>query len=699
MFEYHNNILCVQSRCLYENINIMTWSNYKKLCSRNWLQVIRRGGNGRTALVSYDSIPERFKKVIVEKFGDPKETIKQSRIKDKLVTDLKATEYFNNYTLDNGSALPEKAKLEYLANASILNALHQVINETKSVRGKVKNVWQESAKVIQNLPKHTYPHSLPKNVQSLKRKHKKYIAEGYESLIHKGFCNDNSEKINDDAKVWVISRWADRVAVCANIAQLLFEYNELAKEKGWKTLKEEKTLYNYLNKEGVKHLWYGHRHGDAASKEKFVYQHSTILPTMRDSLWYSDGTKLNYFYQYANDKGEIKVGTCQVYEVMDVYSEVFLGFHISKTEDYIAQFHAYKMAAQVSGHRPYQIGFDGQGGHKKLKSGNFLTKLSRLAIKTQPYNGKSKTIESAFGRFQAQFLKRDWFFTGQNITAKKLESKSNREFINANKKDLPTLEQIVETYIKRRTEWNNALHPKTRIPRSEMYRNSQNPNTPKIELWDMVDLFWIEREKPVTCNAYGITFQEKKEKYTYMVYQENSSLPNVEWLRNNIDKKFYIKFDPEDMSMVYLFEKDALGLRFVTEARTKVSIHRGKQEQEAFENEYLQEVKKLTDESRIAVDEKMDEMLAAQGRNAEAYGLVSPAPLGLKSKANKKKVANDIGKVLKSESNQTIFNDEDIENTEVKVINTQEDEEELVFVDQESTEMEVLKMISKTYKR
>ncbi|MCT4580805.1 MAG: Mu transposase C-terminal domain-containing protein [Flavobacteriales bacterium] len=627
-------------------------NNYRNLIRRKWLQVIRRGGNGRTALVSYDSIPERFKKVIVDKFGDPRETTKQSRIKDKLVTDLKAAEYFNNYTLDNGSALPEKAKKEYLANACVLNALHKVINETKSVRGKVKNAWIESSDAIQKLPKHTYPHTLPKNVQSLKRKHKKYIAEGYESLIHKGFCNDNSEKITEDAKVWVISRWADRVAVCANMEQLLFEYNQLAIQKGWKTLKEEKTLYNYLNKEGVKHLWYGHRHGDAVSKEKFVYQHSTILPTMRDSLWYSDGTKLNYFYL---DK-DGKVATCQVYEIMDAYSEVLLGYHISKSEDYVTQYHAYKMAVQISGHRPYQLGFDGQGGHKKLKSGNFLTKLSRLAIRTQPYNGKSKTIENAFFRFQSQFLKRDWFFTGQNITAKRQESKMNREFINANKANLPTFEEVVEIYKKRRQEWNEALHPKTRVPRLEMYNQSTNPNTSAINLWDMVDLFWVEREKPVICTAYGISFTEKKQKHTYVVYREDS-LPDVEWLRNNVDKKFHIKYDPEDMSMVYLYENTPLGLRFVSEARIKVEIHRGKQEQESWEAEYYKKVEELKKQSRLAADEKMDSLLESEGRAAHQYGLNSPSLLGLKNK--REKVANNIGKIQKEESNYIYIEEED----------------------------------------
>ena len=177
---------------------------------------------------------------------------------------------------------------------------------------------------------------------------------------------------------------------------------------------------------------------------------------MRDSLWYSDGTKLNYFYGYRDENNRYKIGTTQVYVVMDVFSEAFIGYHISPTEDYIAQYNAYRMALQTSGQKPYQITYDNQGGHKKLQAGNFLSQLAHLGIPTKPYNGKSKTIESAFGRFQMQYLKKDWYFTGQNIQAKEEESKANMEFVTANRHNLPSLDGISEAFKKRLNEWNNA---------------------------------------------------------------------------------------------------------------------------------------------------------------------------------------------------------------------------------------------------
>jgi hypothetical protein len=649
MFQYSNNsVLCVEGGALYdEQYGIMSQSNYKQL-KRRYLETVRTGGNGRTALIAFESIPEKYKQKVISLFGDPYKAVKHNQFKNYLEQDTRAIEYYNDYTLDSGEALPEKNKKEYAANAAVLNAIHTITSQNtarrKALGGSKSKIWNKIAEVIQTLPKHTYPHTLPTNVRRLKQKLADYKFNGYESLIHKGFCNKNSEKVNEEAKLWILSRWADRFNKVANVAQLFSEYNERAEVEGWKPLKEKDTIYNYLQQ--TESLWSAHRYGELKSKEKFTYHHTTKMPSMRDSLWYSDGTKLNYYY--LGDGGKIE--TCQVYEVMDAYSEVFLGYHISKTEDYEAQYYAYKMAIKTSGHKPYQIGFDNQGGHKKLEAGNFLNKVSRIAIKTQPYNGKSKTIESAFGRFQQQYLKRDWFFTGQNITSKKDESKSNLEFIIANKANLPTLEEIKATYDKRRKEWNDAPHFTTGISRMEMYLSSVNPETPEIQLWDMVDLFWITRQKPVTCNASGISFREKKAEYNYMVYTEDR-LPDIDWLVEHINKKFFIKYDPDDMSLIYLYEDSALGLRFIAAAETKVVINRGKQEQEDWESSFITQINEKNKQVRVDRYNAMETILEDFGVSAEQQGFKNPKISGIKSTYQKRGSQSNIGKNLKEESN------------------------------------------------
>ncbi len=666
MFEYYNNILCVNGGWLYGGGQIMSKPNYKALLRRDKITRLCVGGNGRKSWIAYESIPDRFKEAIKEVIkGDPYEKVKYIVFRDYIEDDYKAETFFRDYTLENGEALPDSTQREYTDTAKVLNACHVIVSSVIIQRkfGGKKQVWERLAKAIAHLPGHTYKCKLPRNPRILKQKYlaykgikltKRYNIEGYEGLIHGNFLNVSAQKLNEDACRWSLARWSNQVDKCVNLAQLHSEYNEIADDKGWKYIKDEKTFYNFLYNEEIQPLWYGHRYGELAYKEKYGYQFKTKLPTMRDSLWYSDGTKLNYYYLTENGK----MATCQVYEVMDVFSEVLLGYFISNTEDYTAQYASFKMAIQTAGYRPYQIAHDNQGGHKKLKSGDFLTKVARVQTATKPYNGKSKTIENAFYRLQSQFLKRDWFFTGQNITTNKQESKANMEFILANQASLPSLDEIKAKYAQRRREWNEAPHPLTGKPRIEMYLDSQNKATKKVELWDMVDLFWITRQRQTTCDAQGVSFTEKKAEYFYMVYKEDG-MPDIDWLEKSIGKKFTVKFDPDDTSMIMLYEDTPLGLRFVTQAETKKEIHRGIQEQEEWEASYIHNVINANDAKRIERRDEMEELLAEHGMTAEQQGLRIPTIKGLeRRKKGRKAKTETFGSYQKKVSNQD-WNDEE----------------------------------------
>lgn len=647
--EYYNNILCISKPELTNGDAlakdsrewpVISEAAYDQYIYRSPLIRLRRGCKNTSALLSYEQLRRDIKDKVVAKYGDPYKITPHNLFTDSIKADQQALQYFRNYRFDSGRALPEQNITEYYTNAILLNTMHSILNSSrvfvKSRQGSTKHLWERMCDIIIHLDTKAYPHTLPSNHRRLKDKYRMYLRSGYERLIHSAFCNKNTEKINDLGKMWMLARWANQVDRVTCEQQMLEEYNEKATAEGWKTIKSTGPIHAYLHRVDIKPLWWGYRFGELKSKEKFAMQISTEMPSMRDSLWYSDGTKLNYYYLTP----EGKIETCQVYEVMDTFSEVLLGYHVSPTEDYQAQYHAYKMALKTAGHKPYQVTFDNQGGHKKLEAGEFFQKLAHLAIKTQPYNGKSKTIESAFNRFQQHFLKKDWFFTGQNIQAKREESKANLEFIMFNKANLPTLDEVKAVYKKRREEWNHAAHPSTNNPRIETYYASFNEKSPKVDEWDMVDLFWITRKDPITCRAYGITFQEKNITYDYLKYISPTE-PDQEWLRNNIDKKFIIKFDPDDMGMIYLYEKDITGIRFVTTAETKITVHRGKQEQEDGEAALITHIIEENKRLRLEGKEKMEEILKDQGQDAESYGLSTPPLKGIektKSKKRKKEI-------------------------------------------------------------
>ncbi len=657
MFEYYqNNILCVHSSWIVES-GIISEPNYKQMCSRGHLKKLTTGGNGRKALIQFDTMRSDIKDKVIALAGDPYAKVTTITFTDYIEQDQKAYDFYRNFTLDSGEALPEKNIMEYCTNVNVANAISHIVNskvsQRKALAGSKLNVWDKIATVVSELPKHTYPHSLPSNSRRLKDKVNQYLNEGYGIFIHKSFGSKNAEKINDDAKAFVLARWCDRVKRVASYGQLLREYNIEAQEQDWKIIKSEQSLINFLTDPKIEPLWYSYRFGELKFKEKFTMSFKTALPSMRDSLWYSDGTKVNLYYQ--DENGKMK--TTNVYEVMDAYSEVFLGYHVSASEDYEAGYQAYKMAIKVSGHRPYQVKFDNGSGNTKLKNGGFFDKICRLAIKTQPYNGKSKTIESAFGRFQTQFLAQEWNWTGQNITAKKVSSHPNMEFILANVDKLPTLDEAIAIYIKRRTEWNQAPHHATGLPRIDMYFDSMNPEAPEVSPFQMVDFFWIERNAPITCNSGGVSFTEKKRQYDYVVYKEDSRTIDQDWHIRNVNQKFHIKFDPDDMSLIYLYKKTPLGLKFECAAETKVEIHRGLQEQEPWEAEYYRDQIEAVKQIRIENEKKAEENLEKHGMTANDYGFTNPNLKGINSSRKNKKEKTDIAHYQKKVSEAVLTED------------------------------------------
>lgn len=654
--EYFNDILCVLRTELvkYDNGKIVsiTKNDYHNWLHRGFLIIERRACRGVDALYRFDRLKPEVQKAIKEKFGDAGKSTEGSLV--KLITpDPEARKFFRLHLLPNGKHLSDTKQELYSNDAALFNVTKLKFDAMRAERAKkskstiASGFWQ---RMLDDLKANDIRMMYPSNIIKLKsgrgfeRKFKKYNKEGYSSLISKKEANQNATKIEGSAAAWIIARYATLINRLT-LAQLFEAYKEVAIENNWKDIKTVEVLRAFLYKPEIKPLWYGARYGELKSKEKYVRQHRTLMPTKRDSLWYSDGTKLNYYY--LNEKGT--VSTCQVYEVIDVYSEKLLGFHVSDTEDFEAQYYAFKMAIKTAGFKPYELRYDNQGGHKKLASSDFLYNLSHLSIPTQPYNGKSKSIESVFGRFQQQFLSKDWFFTGQNITAKKEESKVNREYVLANKHKLPFKHEIIDYYKKRRDEWNNSRHHITGKSRTETYYSSTNEKAEKVEMWDMIDMFWLTTSKPSTYSAAGIEIKVKKQAYAYEVLTVEGE-PDRDFMLKNIDRKFYVKYDPENMDMIALYDLDSKGdFRFITYAQPYLKIHRAIQDQEDGEMMWIQAQEIANKAQRLQQQETIEDLMQEHGLHPSQHGLKMPKPKGISKKAKEK--VKSIGQATKVISN------------------------------------------------
>lgn len=630
--EYYNKMLCVtrEELCMGTDPVMKQGTFNTNLYRGHLVSVNNGGGEGNYTLYAWSSLPEKYRKRYMERYGDPEQRMKEAMMRDRIKLDSEAREWYEAFTYEkNGRAEHLTGELieEYTINASVLGELQKMMAQRQALRQSLNSsmagAWEVICQSSETL-REEYHHTLPKHIARLKAKIKAFKADGYLSLISGKVGNLNTIKITPEFGRLLIALKRSRVPVYTD-AQIFEEGNRRAVENGWKPLKSLSGLKRWFNSAAIMPLWYDAVYGEQAARQKFGRKHRTALPTKRDALWYGDGTKLNLYYQ--DEEG--KVRTTQVYVVIDAMSEVMLGWHISDTEDYEAQYHAYRMAIQTSRHKPYEIVHDNQGGHKKLDADGLFKKLCHVHRTTQPYNGESKTIEAVFGRFQQQVLHKDWRFTGQNITAKKMSSRPNLEFIEENKDSLYTLEELKDAYAKATKEWNEMQHPAYGKSRQEAYDNSVNEETQQVTAHDMVDMFWVTAKRMSTFTDQGISVTIKKEKRQYEVMSE-PGVPDHEWRRQHTYERFVVKYDPYDFGSVRLYKKEADGsLRFERVAEPYVVIHRAIQEQTEGEAAFIRQQQAANTTDRIERTVAGREIEKAHGVMPEQHGLRSPKPKGM----------------------------------------------------------------------
>src|SRR3990172_746739 len=202
MFEQFQNRLCVQVGPMIDK-GFMSKTNYDWLCHEEKLTKLRTGGNGRQALVEYDTMPERIKSKIIAMYGNPYE-----RKAEPIATegDARAVSYFSGHLLPNGDHISAARQKEYNATARLFNAIEIIWTNYRAARAKhgasVKGFWpmiaERAASTNDGQKKFT-------NYRSLQRAYDKYIECGYAALVHGGFGNDNKLKVTADLENLLMS--------------------------------------------------------------------------------------------------------------------------------------------------------------------------------------------------------------------------------------------------------------------------------------------------------------------------------------------------------------------------------------------------------------------------------------------------------------------------------------------------------------
>lgn len=177
---------------------VMSEPNYKQLAARGQINIVRQGkGKGNYALVEIATMPLRFQERIKLKYGDMKEDILKNWFGSHFRIDAKAREYYTKFRFENGDALPPEHIQEYTVNASVIESVLAVMEDTvlmrKAMKGGPVN-WGEMAGAI-SYYQVEFGHTLPMSANRFKRRVSEFRARGYESLISRKFMNQNRRKV------------------------------------------------------------------------------------------------------------------------------------------------------------------------------------------------------------------------------------------------------------------------------------------------------------------------------------------------------------------------------------------------------------------------------------------------------------------------------------------------------------------------
>lgn len=530
--------------------------------SRGWT-IVDNPADRRQILVHYASLKPSMKQRVDQVLGTELATQGVNAIQELVKPRPADVEVLEAHTLPDGTHLPHEAVVRYARACAYLHMLCNTPPATRRALGYTTQAgWYRA--VAACLEQEQV--DLPRSKGALQRKQREYREAGPQAMVSGNWCNANRRVIEGELEDWLVSQYA--LPTKPPVEVVAQRYQQEAGLRGWPALSTS-ALHTHLHRPEVKRRWYLGRHGAAEWGALYSHEVKRTPPSCRDAMWCSDGTKLNLFYRTT---GKVPMAAkMQVYVVMDVYSEMILGWSLDTNERFTMQQAAMRMALQASRHKPQQLLYDGQGGHKRGEAQDFFSRATALHFPSRPRNAKAKPVESLIGRLQMQVMRGCWHFTGQNIQAKRLDSKPNMEFITAHLDSLPGVEQLPALVEDMINDWNNRPHPKLGISRQAAYTGSSNPQAAPLHLLDMVNLFWHTTARPVRYRKGGLTLQVGEQRHDYEVYTD-AGLPDEEFRMKYTGQAFRVKYDLEDMGLVMLYLDDPQGLRFVAAAQAKRTV-------------------------------------------------------------------------------------------------------------------------------
>ena len=535
--------------------------NYRNAFNRGHIRSLRRGGNGRTALIDWQSMGTKLKARVIEALGcDPAQMSRESLLRSILLRreqqllDTQAYEYYSQVTGKDGHYLKPEKVTELWNGAKILDAIGELLEEKRRaaemgrLKMSVKREFEALANEIdQQLVE--WPNSLPTSGDRLRKKFNDYQLHGYEVLVHGLTGKESNHKarpveVNAVIEALVASGAKLNDAQVAKVAETLGV--KIDRRRVQEIRKQNETMLS------------ASREGKRTYANSIAMQVDRERPNMPMKMWSLDGWTAELYYQDRDARGVNYWHRLVVEMVVDVMNDNPIGYAIGEQEDAAlitaALQNAVHHTREVLGgyYAPWQI----QSDHYALKA--MTPKYGALAKFVTPAsvgNAKAKPVERYFAYLESEYL---WALVnngGHNITAKTL---ANDEWLNTHKYQFPDREGVEQQIGKiieiERSRKIAAVREAWKQGDSAMHR--------ELNMEGYL-LAFGETGKGNMLTPNGLKLVRGGVEYKFDCF-------NIE-MREHRGERWTLRYDLGDMNQALAVSEDGT-LRYMVEQKTKVPM-------------------------------------------------------------------------------------------------------------------------------
>lgn len=498
---------------------------------KSW-ECIEHPEDARMVLVKYDTIPQATQDKLVEHYGDVWVYYRRGKLLNELEVNPKDTSYFMNTGFYQEKAAQDMAKLA---------AWMRLLGGIKGTRIAVDGYgFKTKGSLLAFAHAHILNEGLkvPNNFRNFRKKIGEFKIKGIKSLVSGKYGNKNTCKLTQFAKRLLMRLYSmhnkfDMVAVYE-------KYKQAGSRQGWKVASLA-TVKRYLRLPSVQMACDIERNGYNYFRKTYELTIHRHRPSYPHAMWVMDGTPLELYYT----DGKSYRKRLYMFMVIDACTWNIVGYALGNTENEALVFQALKAACISSAYVPDQLQYDHSSAIMSNDMQAWYKEFCTYAFPAEVGNARAKVVEPLQGQFQQKILKEFPNHSGGNITAKRVDTLPNQEWLNKNKDSIPTREGVERQAAIAVQMWNKQ-HP---------IEAESNAKALTLEL--RCSLFWKWRMRGENKVTYkytkdGLSITKAGQKYTYLVYDGKKA--DYAFWEEHAGKSFEVKYDSEDMSMICLYE-------------------------------------------------------------------------------------------------------------------------------------------------